>query len=126
VSINNPDRREDESDANRDVLMEPLKYTRVGSDGEGGSGYIVPAGYSTDFASVPWFLRWVFPRRGQYSRAAILHDYLCDQWESGVTRLEADAVFVSCMRELGVPWWQRASLFLAVRLFAMVTGKDFR
>src|SRR5438093_7156274 len=37
----------------------------------------VPAGFVTDLASVPVFLTWIFPRYGKYTKAAILHDYLC-------------------------------------------------
>ena len=35
--------------------------------------------FATDLASVPRFLTWLIPRYGQYTRAAIIHDYLCQQ-----------------------------------------------
>lgn len=36
----------------------------------------VPAGFVTDFASVPRVFVWLLPRYGDYTWAAILHDYL--------------------------------------------------
>ncbi len=32
---------------------------------------------TTDLASVPRSLTWLFPRYGSYTKAAVLHDYLC-------------------------------------------------
>lgn len=36
----------------------------------------VPAGYTTDFASVPFFARFIIPQAGHSARAAVLHDWL--------------------------------------------------
>jgi hypothetical protein len=45
----------------------------------------VPAGYVTDFASVPPMLWSICPPIGKYNRAALIHDYLYDrQYQSGV------------------------------------------
>lgn len=42
---------------------------------------LVPAStsrpFKTDLASVPRVMTWLFPRYGQYTKAAVLHDYLC-------------------------------------------------
>jgi hypothetical protein len=35
------------------------------------------AAFTTDLASVPRVLTWLFPRYGMYTKAAVLHDYLC-------------------------------------------------
>lgn len=40
----------------------------------------VPLGFLTDGASIPWLLRRILPRMGVYSRAATLHDYLCETY----------------------------------------------
>jgi hypothetical protein len=37
----------------------------------------VPIHERTDFASVPRVFVWFIPRYGRYTKAAILHDYLC-------------------------------------------------
>lgn len=36
----------------------------------------VPEGYVTDFASIPFFARWILPQCGHSARAAVLHDWL--------------------------------------------------
>ncbi|OMQ14558.1 hypothetical protein A7K94_0215800, partial [Modestobacter sp. VKM Ac-2676] len=38
--------------------------------------FVVPAGFGTDFASVPRVAVWLFPRFGRYTLAAVLHDWL--------------------------------------------------
>lgn len=83
--------------------------------------FIVPAGATTDFASVPRVLVWFLPRYGRYTRAAILHDHL---WRklvpAGVLSLpEADGIFRRAMRELGVPFLRRWIMWGAVRLGAL-------
>lgn len=39
--------------------------------------FTVPAGFVTDFASVPATVNWLIPSYGQYTLAAIVHDDLC-------------------------------------------------
>ena len=68
-----------------------------------GAGRIieVPAGFETDFASVPRLFWRVVPPWGRYSPAAVVHDYL---YHTGkVSRLAADRVFLELMAALGVP-----------------------
>jgi hypothetical protein len=36
----------------------------------------VEAGYTTDFASIPFFARWILPQAGHSARAAVIHDWL--------------------------------------------------
>ena len=53
------------------ILQEPLIYEN--------DTYIitVKAGFDFDFASIPWWLRWVLPKNGKsYDRAACIHDGL--------------------------------------------------
>lgn len=54
--------------------LEPLEY-RVGS-AEAGPIIVVPVGFETDFASIPWGVRNTFPPLGRHARAAIIHDFL--------------------------------------------------
>jgi hypothetical protein len=79
-----------------------------------GPGIIVPRGFVTDFASVPRFFWRLFPPTGTYGKAAVIHDYLYQF--NGVTREQADHIFLEAMEELGVAWVTRHILFLAVRL----------
>lgn len=52
-------------------LDEDLVYTGKCGD------FVVPAGFVTDFASVPAMVNWLIPSYGQYTLAAIVHDDLC-------------------------------------------------
>ncbi len=61
----------------------------------------VPKGFVTDFASIPKAL-WSFglSPHGNYSRAAVVHDYL--YWTQRCTRDQADRLLVIAMKESGV------------------------
>lgn len=79
----------------------------------------VPKGLETDFASVPKGLWNILPPDGEYTQAAVLHDFLYQtKGENGKrTRKECDEIFLEGMKVLGVPWWKRKLMFTAVRIF---------
>jgi hypothetical protein len=59
----------------------------------------VPAGFPTDLASVPFWLRWLVSQAGNWNRAAIIHDYLYANRGVTVcgkilTRKQADRIFL--------------------------------
>jgi hypothetical protein len=75
----------------------------------------VPAGFITDFASVPPALYWLFPPWGKYGAAAIVHDFI---YQSKILDREmADLIFKEAMCVLGVPAWKRNLMWAGVRLF---------
>jgi hypothetical protein len=82
--------------------------------------FTVPAGFKTDFASVPRLFTWLIPRYGRYTRAAILHDFLCET--APVSRADADGLFRRIMRELDVPFLRRWTMWAAVRMGAGLQG----
>ncbi len=94
-------------------LLEPLTFT-VGLNG-GSITLTVPAGYVTDFASVPRLFWRVFPPAGQYCEASVTHDWLCQL--PGCSRFLADAMFREAMFRLGVPVWRRVLMYYAVRFY---------
>ncbi len=53
-----------------------------GSDG----CFTVPAGFVTDFATVPQIIQWLIPTYGKYTLAAILHDDLCEKLGSAYAK----------------------------------------
>ncbi|MGY1804549.1 DUF1353 domain-containing protein [Blastococcus sp. SYSU D00922] len=55
-------------DADRWALVDALVYQGRRDR------FVVPAGFRTDFASVPRPVTWLVPRFGAYTLAAILHD----------------------------------------------------
>lgn len=82
----------------------------------GGYQWRVPAGFVTDFASVPRVFWRVLPPWGKYSRAAVVHDYLYRVHPAGISRLDADRIFLSLMRQDGVGWATRTAMYRAVRI----------
>jgi len=74
-------------------------------------------GFVWDGASIPrFFWRLVgAPRNGKYLPAALLHDalYAAELFP----RAKCDAAFLEFMAQLGVPWWRRNTMWLAVRWF---------
>ncbi len=73
----------------------------------------VPAGFVTDFASVPWYARWRISVLGKHSIAAIVHDYL--YWEQRCTRDEADAILREAMDEYGSSSADQTIVYYAVK-----------
>lgn len=92
------------------VLHEELAY----SVGESGVEIRVPAGFVTDFASIPqplWSLG--LSPNGTYSRAAIVHDYL--YWSQSCSREQANNILVIAMKESNVASATRNAIFEGVR-----------
>ena len=86
----------------------------------------VPVGYRTDFASIPVIFRWLLPKHGRYTKAAVVHDYLVEHSRAtDFTRCDADGIFRRMMGELGVPILKRWIMWAAVRLGGMWTDRDF-
>ena len=100
-------------DDERWEVLEPFSYTgRVDT-------FVVPQGFTTDFASVPRPVVWLLPRYGHWTQSAILHDYLWSLARSGQFNFyDADGLFNRSMRELGVPFWRRWIMWTAVRFAA--------
>lgn len=85
--------------------------------------YVVSAGERTDFASVPRAFVWFIPTYGRYTKAAILHDFLCRLSREGkFSRREADGVFRQAMRVLGVAFLRRWIMWTGVRWGALATA----
>ena len=98
-------------------LVEPLEYWG------NVDRFVIEAGFETDFASVPKIFTWLLPRYGKYTKAAILHDWLCARARKGlIPRCDADGIFRRSMRELGVPFLRRWLMWTAVRLDAAKHG----
>lgn len=95
-------------------VREPLGYSGAAEHFE------VPAGFRTDFASVPRPVIWLIPRYGVYTRAAILHDYLL---RSGlVSKVDADGLFRRALRECAVSLPRRWMMWAAVRFGNRLQG----
>jgi hypothetical protein len=83
------------NDATHWIVVEPVVYTI----GNTKLQIEVPRGFVTDFASIPYGVTAFFLPTGQYSRAAVIHDYL--YWTQRCSREQADRIFVLAMIESG-------------------------
>lgn len=103
-------------------LIAPLIWT-----GTQGQTFIVPLGFTTDFASVPRALHWLVLPYGPYTRAAVLHDYLIAARIAHpdpflrVTSHDVDGIFRRAMEDLGVGWVKRWTMWSAVRWSSLTT-----
>lgn len=90
-------------------LLEPFAYVHPTA------GVItVPAGFETDFASIPRALWAIYPPTGKWGKAAVVHDYLYHL--GSLTRKECDQIFLQGMKDLGVPRARRTLMYWAVRV----------
>jgi hypothetical protein len=99
-------------DNNDWIVAEDMTWT-IGHTGE---TIVVPKGFITDYASIPQFL-WSFglSPHGQYSRAAVLHDYL--YWSQGCTRAQSDRLLVIAMKESEVGSFDESAIYQGVDKF---------
>ncbi len=81
----------------------------------------IPAGFETDFASVPRLFWSIIPPDGRHTQAAVLHDYLYHKHI--YSRKKSDKIFLEAMKVLRVSWWRRHVMYRAVRMFG---GKAWR
>jgi hypothetical protein len=97
-------------------LVEPVRY--VGGQGD---AFEVPAGYVTDFASVPRIAVWLIPVFGRYTLPAILHDRLLTDYlaAGAISSVDADGLFRRSMREMGVAPVRRYLMWAGVRWAAL-------
>ena len=84
----------------------------------------VPAGFITDGASIPWFLRWRFSPTGRYFGAAIVHDFVLveeQDWD------KANEEFSDELDALGIPRITKVIMLFFVNLWPTIRhlfGKD--
>lgn len=91
-------------------LLQPLIF-----ESALGGEIIVPAGFVTDFSSVPRLPLAYWLTGNTSHRSAVIHDYL---YHTGtVSREMADRIFLEAMKSRNVPAWRRSSMYWAVRLF---------
>ncbi len=100
-----------------------FNYTLPEAEGNLPAGFVVdvPAGVETDLASIPRILWPLLSPGGDYAPAAIVHDRLYHNHEvrgAPVTRAEADGVLLAGMKELGIGWLTRWTIYSAVRVGA--------
>lgn len=81
---------------------------------------VVPAGFETDFASIPFPASKIYKPDGPWKKAAVVHDFLCGRGGSGLSRRMADNVFYEAMRADGVNLLVATAFWCYLRLWATV------
>lgn len=95
-------------DDNLFQLVEPVEFTC------GPMSIVVPAGYVTDFASLPAVLHWwIRPTDRRAVRAAVIHDWIYHTHI--LPRVIGDAIFQVVLRIDGMPRRKAKLLSTAVR-----------
>jgi hypothetical protein len=93
-------------------LTDDLRYKSI----VGHATFTVPAGFVTDFASVPRTIPIAYALCGGCAEeASVVHDFLYTTHP--VDRATADAVFREAMAVTGVPAWRRWLMWSGVRVF---------
>jgi hypothetical protein len=97
-------------------LLVPFSYD-VGDLGSGET-ICVPAGFVTDFASIPRAFWRLEPPLGRSGKAAVVHDYLYSTrgLDGRYDRTRCDEIFREAMAVLGVPMIKRNLMWAAVRV----------
>lgn len=104
-------------------------------NGTQGDTFICREGMLTDFASVPWWTQAILPRTGTWTKAAVLHDKMCDEHNAiyeynknprstvllstPFTPVDTDAIFRKNARADGTDRVRSELLWLGVRLGAL-------
>lgn len=80
-----------------------------------GRDVVVPIGFSSDGASIPKALQWIYHPFGKYLEAAVVHDWFCVKKQ--IDSITAAKVFEEAMKVCGVNRWRRMKMHFAVRWF---------
>jgi hypothetical protein len=117
-------------------VVEPFEYCL--GEPEGPERVIVPAGFPTDFASIPRALWTFLPPTGKYGKATLIHDALYQNRmvtihvdeEQTIFRLvergEADSILKEGMEVLKVGWFTRQLVYSGVRVGGWLPWKKYR
>lgn len=93
------------------ILIERLLYKRPGFD-----AIDIPAGFTTDFASVPRCLSWfISPTDKGFAHAGIIHDW-CYR-EGPYSQATADVMFRELLIKWGAPTYKAWLAYFALRMF---------
>lgn len=90
----------------------------------GGFAIVVPEGFETNLSSSPRPLWWYLPPFGDYTPAAVVHDWL--YFSGTVPRKEADTIFLAHMKACGVRPTQARLKYWAVRMFGWQAWNRYR
>ena len=103
-------------------LIEPLEY-HVGSF-PSKEIIVVPAGFITDFASVPRMFWPIISPIDTHANAAVIHDWMYQTYYAPKARCEW--IFDEALGVLDVPEWKRFCMVKSVIIFGWPTWIRYR
>lgn len=118
---------EDAEDGLHATLLEALSYLTLD-----GWFISVPAGFPTDYASIPRPLQVIIPPRGVYNRPAFIHDYLYHfapvdpHTGQRCTQARADSILREACENCDDRFTQRWAIYLGLRLGGWVAWRNYR
>ena len=93
-------------------LLKPFYFYFVEGINE---GVTVPAGFQTDFASIPRLFTPLIQKMGKHSKASVLHDYLYSEPKFR-SRKECDMIFLDALKAAGVSKVKRMAMYYGARI----------
>lgn len=94
-------------------VMEPFDVLWVDGRGKTLSQFTVDGGFMTDLASIPRIVP--IPRIAHHLQPSVVHDWLY-QHDQGLTRAQADLMFLEGMKDEGVGRFRRNIMYRGVRI----------
>lgn len=112
-------------------LLDGFRYYLTAD--EGGEFVDVPAGFVTNFASIPRVLQNLCPTTGKYAQIAVVHDKLflapvirTPASARPCTRGQANRIFLEGAQVLGVSWLVRRVMYRALQLGSGAAWQAYR
>jgi hypothetical protein len=90
-------------------------------------GSVVQEGFVTNFGTIPRGLRWLV-RPSELREAAVVHDYRVGEFGQAIpylrmSRKRADRLLIKDLEKLGIPWFKRKLIWIALRCYAKLARK---
>lgn len=110
----------------KDISIERKKFTVLLHEDftYENSKYIITVkkGFDYDLASIPKVFQSIISKVGVYDCAATIHDWLYAA--NALPRKESDEIFLQAMKESGVDYLERTTMYTAVRGFSQFAYKS--
>lgn len=101
VGITGRLRYEDLGDGENVALVRPFVVQTRGRTLEAHEGFVF------NFASIPWLFRRLIPSFDRHNPAAVIHDMIYEHADAlGISRTEADLIYLDICLRCGVPRWK--------------------
>lgn len=97
------------------VMLRPFTVTWTDGWNKVLVHFTVPVGFEHDGPSIPRRLQGIVSKYGNQFQPSIAHDYTYVH-DTGLTRKQADQLFLQAMKDKNVPWYRRSVMWAAVRM----------